>query len=647
MFKKKAKANESDIAQEKRVAIDIGLYSIKFAYFKDQKLCLEEFPLFEQHKDLKAIKPKELGDSQTAAINKAVSMINPKAEFILSPQPSLQVLTRVFPQSSDIDLKRLLDKELPFEPEEYGFDSHKVTTSSTDKKTKKSAQKFSALVVSAAELDFIQRSIGLLGEFQLQIKRFSPNHVALLNYLLLSSDGQEPAPTVLIDLGALYSHLIVYKSRDKFLARTIELGGNHFNLELIQKLNVDYDTAEKIKTERKLIDDSLFDSKGASTSMPMFQAINSILYRLVDEVKNSMTYFEDGFIEDLSDATILLSGGSSNLQNLNLFLERELELPVKKVEKAVYPIAAERAFAPQFASAVGLLTDPARSDLININLINNMEGLLFKLEDGDYYLTKDGFVNKKKYKKKQRSQSFKPTVKGGSASPTGEATVDLFQFLASIPERIMALIKGEKFQMREIRVSFPHLDLSPVVAHMKVIFVAAGVLFLVIYGGIQFFWAPKKRGLDSSVKSYVQKRNEVDQARGALIAAMRNAEKGDVPMTVKVAKMDKIIWAEKLKAIANAIPERVWISAMEITDKPLSLVLSCHVYSYGEDHLKDIALFIQNLKKEETFLEEIKDIVFHSAVRSKDKDVYDFKLTFPLKRSMIQKVTETVTKPKG
>ena len=104
--------------QEKRVAIDIGLSSIKFAYFKEQYLFLDEFPLFDQCKDIKGIKQKELLDSQAAAINKAVKMIDPKAEFILSLQPSFQVLTRVLPQPADIDLRRTVEKEFPFEPGE-------------------------------------------------------------------------------------------------------------------------------------------------------------------------------------------------------------------------------------------------------------------------------------------------------------------------------------------------------------------------------------------------------------------------------------------------------------------------------------------------------------------------------------------------
>ncbi|MBW1799183.1 MAG: pilus assembly protein PilM [Deltaproteobacteria bacterium] len=646
MLTRKAKGPAREPVREKRVAIDLGLYSIKFAYFKDKRLALDEFPLFDQPKDLKDIAQKEISDSQMSVINKAVSMIDPKAEFIITPQPSLQGLTRVFQHPADIDIKRYLDKEMPFDPDLYSFDSYRIDELTKNKKSKKSAKKSSRIAVSVAELDFIQRSIGLLGEYQLQIKQFTPNLVTLLNYLLLISDSNESRPVVFLDLGSLYTHLIVYGMREKFLSRTIELGGTHFNRELVQKLNVDYETAERIKTERKLIDDGLFDSKGASTSMPMFQAINSILFRLVDEIKISMTYFEDTFLEDLSDAHILMAGGTSHLQNLDRFLTKEIGLPVQRVESAVHPLIPQQAFAPQFATTIGLLGSRSRNDLFNINLLNNIEGLLFKLDDGDYYLTKEGFVNKKKYKRKQKSNPLKPTVVGKKSADTKEPTLAPLAIITSLLGKILALIKGEEFEMREIRISFDHVDMASVKGALKNLIVVFGALFIVIYIGHHFFWSAKKKGLDRDINGYLSRSTELDRTRGTLI--MGGPKVQTTEQTIKITHTDKILWANKLRAIAAAIPERVWVSDLTIQGAPPALILSCHVYSFGEDHLKDIALFIENLKRQTGFLKDFKDAIFHSALRNAtDRDIYDFTLTFPLNRTMIQEISEPVVKREG
>jgi hypothetical protein len=95
-----------------------------------------------------------------------------------------------------------------------------------------------------------------------------------------------------------------------------------------------------------------------------------------------------------------------------------------------------------------------------------------------------------------------------------------------------------------------------------------------------------------------------------------------------------------LRTIASAIPETVWISDLAIQGTPPALVLSCHVSSYGQDHLTDIARFIEHLKGSEVFLKDFGDVVFRSAQRrAADKDVYDFTLTFPLKRRLIEQTT--------
>lgn len=643
MFIKKAKGVTSDSLQEKRLAIDIGLHSIKFAYFNNNLLCLEEFPLFEQPKDLKGLKDQDLINVQMSVINRGLNMINPKAEIVLSPQPSLQVLTRILNRPPDMEIKGYLNKELPFEADQFSYDIQNIENGPAARKTKKASKKASKIAVSVADLDFIQRSIGLLGEFQLQIKKFTPHSVGLLNYLLMTSEGNEQKPFVFLDLGALYSHLIVYRQKGQFLSRTIEIGGNQFNQELVEKLNVDFETAERIKTERKLIDDSLFDSRGASTSMPMFQAINSILFGLVDEIKNSMTYFEDCFLEDLSEASILLAGGTSRLQNLDRFLEKELELPVKRVESAVHPLTPENQFMPQFASTVGLLGNASRNDLLDINLINNIEGLLFKLEDGDYYLTREGFVNKKKFKRKQKARSLKPSVLGRSVSSLGEPSLTPIAFIKGLPARVKALLKGEKVEMREMRVSFGGMDFSPIKTHLKTIFVVLGALFLVIYGTNRFLWVPKKKSLDRNLGAYVKVLGEVDRVRGALMSGEEDNTGTKTPIVAQVPRVEKIIWANKLKVIAAAIPDQAWISDLVLKESPSALVLSCHVYSYGKDHLKDIALFIENLKAQKAFMDDFKEVKFNAALRNKtDRDVYDFTLTFPLKGPMIRQTTETV-----
>ncbi|MEW6667841.1 MAG: pilus assembly protein PilM [Thermodesulfobacteriota bacterium] len=642
MVKRKQKSGMGDAARQARVAVDIGLHSIKCAYFKDHLLHLEEFPLFDQPRDFRTLKEQEISSLQMSAINKAVTMINPKGEFVLSPPPSPQVLTRILLPPADTELRRHLEKEFPFEPDQLGYDTFSLIADPKDKKSKKEDKKVRRLVVSATDQDFIRRSISLLGEFQLQIRRLTPCQVALLNYLILTTDVNAGSPIVFLDLGSLYTQLIIFKGKDQFLARTLMLGGSLFNQELVEKLNVDFETAEKIKRERKLIDDGLFDSKGASSSMPMFQAVNSVLFGLVDEIRNSMTYFEDSFIEDLSGASLLLAGGASSMHNLDRFLQRELELNVLKVQDPVHDLHPGVGFAPQFASVIGLLGDPSHPGLLGINLINNIEGMLFKIQDSEYYLTKDGFVNKKKFRKQRKgAREGQPSVKvKGGVEVEEPRGLNPLAFVQALAGKVKGLLRGEPFgEMPKIFIPNPfrETEVGSVRNWVKPALLVLGALFLVVVGVDQFLWASKKTALERDLRRYVSKRDELRRARAALMPGQEVAGgKG-----LMVSRPDKIIWSSKLRDLAAAIPESVWLSDLAIQGSPPSLVLTCHVSSYAEDHLRDIALFIERLKTNEAFMRDFTDVLFRSAQRSRiSSDVYDFTLTFPMKRKLVEEITE-------
>jgi Tfp pilus assembly PilM family ATPase len=652
MLKTKAKEEKDlviDGSKPRRVAIDIGLHSVKCAYLEDNLLYLEEHPLLEQPKDINDLDPHQLIDHQMSAVRTAINMVDKKAEIILSPQPSLQVVTRILQPPLDTNLSEFIEKELPFERDKFALDVQQLSLPDPEKKSAKSVKNPTKIVLSAADLGYVHRSIGALGEFQLQIKRLTPASIGLLNYVLLSENGKKGLPVVLLDLGAAYSHVLVYKERDQFLARTLELGGNHLNREMMERLNVDFETAEKIKMESTMIDDGLFDSQGSTKAVAMFQAINGFLYNLVDEIKNSMTFFEDFFMVDISNAMILLAGGTSGLENLDRFLSKELGLSVKTIKDSAYTLAPISQFAPQFASTVGLLGESTHSDLFHINLLNNIEGLLFKLQEGDYYLTREGFIPKKRYKKIQRRKAresarlTKPILTGA-----GKPTHNIIPLLKDFPERVKSTLKGER---RALWGPFRQLEKVPAKEHLKYMVLTLGALFLVSAAVYQFLWSPKMNRLNRTMASYLQKTVELDPRRAPLTT---NKE----VQVYTVTRTDKILWTNKLKNIALALPKKVWISDLEIQgsaeklkgirlDKR-ALTLICHVSSDTQDHLMAIAQFIKNLKSQKEFIKDFTDVKFHSAARNpENKDTLDFSLTFPLKRNLLEERVETVVKEKG
>ena len=649
MFKreiKKAKGVFSDSTKSAGVAIDIGLYSVKCATFEKGRLRLNEFPLFDEPKDIRMQDQHDLAEVQMNAVKNSVGLIDSNSEIIISPQPSLQVLTKIVQRSASSELSETLEKELHLEPDKITYDTQELKEHPILKRSNRENPKISRTLIATAELDFVYHSIGLLSDYQQQVKIFTPGTIALLNYLLLINEGNTIKPRVLLDIGAFYSQLIVIFNKEKFLARTIELGGIHLNQELVDKLNMDFETAEQIKLERGLIDDSFFSSDGRSKFSSMFQAVNGVLSQLVDEVKNTLTYFEDYFLDDMSGSEVLLAGGSAKLKNLDRYISNEIGLPVKLADHCPYDLDENQTYSPQFASTVGLLRNPTHSGLFNINLINNIDGMLFRLREGDFYLTKDGFINKKKYKKKKPVKSISAATTDMRQTPVVEApTPSVIVLIRELQKKVKAVLKGEKVDMR---VSFRDMDKSSVQKPLKIFFVVFGLLFLLVYGTHQFYWSPKMKQVDRSINRYLGKRNEVNQS---LVYQPLNPE----IFLVQTTKIDKILWTNKLKTIAAALPKKVWISDIEIKGSTeetesfqvgkRSLIFYCHVTSNGQDHLREIARFIKNLKNEKEFLKDFSGIKFHSADRNQEeKSTIDFTLTLPLARNMLMEKKEQSSK---
>jgi hypothetical protein len=409
---------------------------------------------------------------------------------------------------------------------------------------------------------------------------------------------------------------------------------------------VDFETAEKIKMESTLIDERLFDSKGTTKAVAMFQAIDGFLCDLVDEIKKSMTFFEDFFMEDISDAEILLAGGTSRVENLDRFIAKEIGLPVKRIGDASHKLASGCRFAPQFASILGLLAKPPNSTPFHINLLNSIEGMLFKLQEGDYYLTRDGFIPKRKYKRieKKRTRESIRTRK----PPVPEVDIPIPTFVAlikNLPKKVKARFRGEKGYTRG---PFSQFEKSNIARQLKYMFVVLGVIFLLSATAHQFLWSPKINRLSRTINTYLSKNAELDSQKAPLI----NDITGQV---YTFRKTDKILWTNKLKTIALALPQKVWISDLEInggTEKTegvgqlkRALTLVCHVSSDAADHLFAISQFINNLKRQEVFSKDFTDVKFHSAVRSSDEqNTLDFSLTFPFKRELLIESVETLVK---
>jgi len=123
--------------------------------------------------------------------------------------------------------------------------------------------------------------------------------------------------TALVDIGARTTTVSIFDRHTLQLARTIPIAGNHFTNAIADKLKISNDEAESLKRNYGL--------KGDERTFPILQ---SLLQRIIKEVHELLTYYENTFHRNLDG--VILSGGSSLIpkidEYLSLNLEREVSL---------------------------------------------------------------------------------------------------------------------------------------------------------------------------------------------------------------------------------------------------------------------------------------------------------------------------------
>ena len=648
-----SKKKQAASKKSNKISIDVGHHSIKLAYSENNEIVFKDFPIFDTPTDIMELDRQELMGIQKNAIENAIKTIPGKqmknAEIMLSPAPALDIITRLIYKPSNIKLNNVLLEELPFEADKMAFDtsivksaSQKLSDSikSTVQKLPNSIKKSKTIAVSAMNIDDVKFAISLMGKYHRNVKVLRPDHVALLNYLIFTRGPITTNPLILIDFGSNLTHIIIYKNNDLFVSRTINIGGDHIEREYMKQESADFGTAQRQKFNRTIINDNFLSNKIKSS---LSIATKNVLSNLVDEVKRTISYFEDFFVENIPDSKILLAGGGSKLKNIDRFIQNELGMNVSYIQN-LYTQKSSEVFFPDFASAAGLMVKDSHPEIFQINLLKNIGELKFEIPEGEFYLLDGKFFNKKEFKKQRKKynpNNLMDQLKSRDSDTTTAPEFDMPEIFKDIQKKLQSFIKGEKIEEPLSVTGFR----PSIKDQLKLFSFLLLTIFFVLLIFNQFFWAGKYKRLQKGIGSLCTAQNKLLTTKISLERSSPIDETGVVFETL----IDKVIWTTKLKDISKAIPKDAWISNMEINsntedygkDEQLvkqSLELSCHVTSRSYNHLNTIAKFIENLEKNTGFREQFKRIEFHSAEKNEEdkSNVVNFTLTLPLARAMIK-----------
>lgn len=212
---------------------------------------------------------------------------------------------------------------------------------------KKTARQNIKILLTAAPKKLVERYIRIFKEAGLELISLETESFALERSLV----GGDPAPVMIIDIGAISSDVAIIENNIPILTRSIDVGGTAFTKAVMNSLNVDINRAEQFKR------DIGFSASGPGDLPDIIkQAINPI----VNEVKYSLDIFQSQHTSGRTIEKIILTGGSAFLPELVSYLSKLLDIKIiigDPWDRVVYPLelkAVLTELGPRFAVAVGL-----------------------------------------------------------------------------------------------------------------------------------------------------------------------------------------------------------------------------------------------------------------------------------------------------
>lgn len=138
-------------------------------------------------------------------------------------------------------------------------------------------------------------------------------------YNFLRTDGQTDKPTVVIDIGAQSTDLLIVEDT-KFWLRNLPIAGNSFNAILEKKFDISPEEAEKVKQ-------GLGQSKHRAK---IFEVLRPVFKDLVAEIQRSIGYYKS-LAREVKFEDVLLLGEGHKLYGLHRFLSDQLQYRVRSL----------------------------------------------------------------------------------------------------------------------------------------------------------------------------------------------------------------------------------------------------------------------------------------------------------------------------
>ncbi len=347
------------------IAIDIGTSSIKIACLKSagNKFTLLKWavlPLNESGAELSPLDKKNIAVTRLAEY---LAKENITTKNIISSISGNQVIVRYvrFPKLTREELAKTIQFEaepyIPFDIREVDLSFHILGDVIED------GQKKMETILVACKKDAVQTKLELFNDLSLRPVVIDLDVFAIQNaYEYNNANSETPAQetVLLVNIGANVTNMAIMENGISRVVRDVFISGNSFTKAIQRSLSCDFKTAEDLKSRYSLLvtaeekEKTLSDNQ--KEALQVSSSITPVAKDFLAEIQRSIDFYISQNPERVINK-LLICGGSSQLKNLDSFLNHELKIPVEIFNPLKYIMdsaVVPENIAPQLTVAAGL-----------------------------------------------------------------------------------------------------------------------------------------------------------------------------------------------------------------------------------------------------------------------------------------------------
>lgn len=202
------------------------------------------------------------------------------------------------------------------------------------------------VMLVAAPIVKVNRLISVLEAADLGVLAVETSPVAFTRSLI----NPPYVPTLILNIGSLYSELAISEGGAVFHTRSLTNGGEAFTRAVSQNLGLDMSQAEQFKFKFGMTEEKLEGQ--------VLRSIKPVLDSIIDEVLRSLKFYQDQFGTTVEK--MILTGGSAYLPDISVYLSSGLNIEVTIGNpwfSVAYPASVESQLnnvACGYSTAVGL-----------------------------------------------------------------------------------------------------------------------------------------------------------------------------------------------------------------------------------------------------------------------------------------------------